>query len=449
MTRSSLAFRLVASAAIWCALLLSLGGYGLSALFAGTVERNFDARLTVLLEGIVAGSEWTADGALQLRLQLGEPRFEQPLSSWYWQINAGDAMLERSASLWDQTLEVAMPPDRSLATGDVIGPEGQELRQLVRAITLPGGNASLLYAVAGDRAEITAETRSFNQLLAFALGGLFLGLVTAVLIQVRFGLEPLRRIRSALAAIRAGTARRLAGDYPSEIEPLAGELNALLDHNETLIERARTHVGNLAHGLKTPLAVLTNEARGQEGPLADLVDRQVLLMRRQVEHHLARARAAATGSILGARCEIAPVLADLGRTLERIHTSRAVSIEIDCPPDLAFRGAQQDLEEMLGNLLDNACKWARARVAVQVAQNDDQLEVSVADDGPGLAPERRVEVLARGRRLDEAVPGSGLGLAIVVDLAELYGGALALDHAALGGLAARLTLPAATGAVTS
>jgi hypothetical protein len=232
MRRNSLAFRLVASAAVWCALWLSAGGYALSALFGSTVERNFDARLEVLLEGLVAGSELGEDGALQLRLQLGEPRFEQPLSGWYWQIGDGDRVIRRSPSLWDAILPAPAVAVRSVTAGDVAGPDGQPLRLLVRPIILPGADAPLLYAVAGDRREIQADRQRFNRLLTFALGVLFAGVIGAVLVQVRFGLEPLRRMGRALSGIRAGEAARLEGEFPAEIQPLAAELNALLDHNE-------------------------------------------------------------------------------------------------------------------------------------------------------------------------------------------------------------------------
>ncbi|HEX2477841.1 MAG TPA: sensor histidine kinase [Geminicoccaceae bacterium] len=444
MRRNSLAFRLVASAAVWCALWLSAGGYALSALFGNTVERNFDARLGVLLEGLVAGSELKPDGWLDLRRQLGEPRFDQPLSGWYWQIEDRGRILRRSPSLWDAQLPLAIAPGELTAAQDVAGPDGQPLRLLVRAIILPGADGPLLYAVAGDRREIQLDRLGFNRLLSLALGVMFVGVIGAVLVQVRFGLEPLRRMGRALGAIRGGATARLEGAFPAEIEPLATELNALLDHNEALVERARTHVGNLAHGLKTPLSVLTNEAGRSQGPLAELVGRQVALMRRQVDHHLARARAIATGSILGARTDVLPVLRDLERTLERIYADRALAIELACAPELAFRGARQDLEEMLGNLLDNACKWAAASVAVRVSAAPEQvLRIAIEDDGPGLPASRRAEVLERGRRLDEQVPGTGLGLAIVADLAQLYGGRLVLDAAPAGGLRALLILPAA------
>ncbi len=397
----------------------------------------------MLLEGVVAGTELAEDGRLDLSLQLGEPRFDQPFSGWYWQISDGEEPVRRSASLWAQALVLPHPEGEEVVLSEVPGPSGQTLRVLVRPIVLPGREVPFWYAVAGDESELRGPKQRFDRLLGFALAMLFAGVVAAILIQVRFGLQPLVRIQRALSAIRSGESRRLEGAYPSEIQPLARELNALIDHSETLIERAQTHVGNLAHGLKTPLSVLANEARGNTSPFGELVDRQTTLMRQQVEHHLARARAAATSNILGARSEVAPVLKDLKRALERIHDERGVAIEMSCPPELVFRGARHDLEEMLGNLMDNACKWADGNVRVDAGRRDDQIFLVVQDDGEGLPLSKRDEVLKRGRRLDESVPGTGLGLSIVVDLASLYGGSFELGDAELGGLAAILRLPAA------
>lgn len=439
----SLASRLVVSAAIWCALLLSVSGFALSALFGDAVRNSFDARLAVLLEGVVAGTTVGENGRLDLGLQLGEPRFNQPFSGWYWQISDDEQAVRRSPSLWVQALVLPQPEDEEIVLAEVPGPDGQLLRVLIRPITLPGQDKRYWYAVAGDESELREPKNRFDQLLALTLAMLFAGVVAAILIQVRFGLRPLFRIQQALGDIRSGESRRLEGRYPSEIQPLASELNALIDHSEALIERAQTHVGNLAHGLKTPLSVLANEVRGKETPFSDLVDRQTVLMRQQVDHHLARARAAATSNILGSRSEICPVIIDLQRTLQRIYKDDGIMIEVSCPENLIFRGARHDLEEMLGNLMDNACKWAKARVRVDVRRQDDRLFLTIEDDGDGLAPSQREEVLKRGRRLDESVPGTGLGLSIVVDLASLYGGGLTLDDAELGGLAAKLHLPAA------
>jgi signal transduction histidine kinase len=443
MRRSSLALRLVASAALWCALLLSAGGFGLSALFGDVVERSFDQRLNVLLEGLVAASEVNPDGSLTPEPRLGDPRFEMPLSGWYWQIMRASAERDgfaRSTSLFDHALAAPMLGPGEMMSSDIWGPGGERLRLFARAITLE--DRLYTFVVAGDRSEIAADTRRFNRLLILFLGVLFAGILIAIFLQVRFGLEPLRRLGRALAAIRTGRSRRLEGDFSEEIQPLATELNALLDHDEALVERARTHVGNLAHGLKTPLTVLTNEAERHQGPLAELTARQVEIMRHQVDHHLARARAAATASVLGARTDVAPVLTDLTRTLAKIHGRRGITVRGESA-DVAFRGARQDLEEMLGNLLDNACKWAKHQVVARAGADQTGLVIEVEDDGPGLPPEQRKAVLQRGRRLDERVPGSGLGLAIVTDLAELYDGRIELGKASLGGLRARIMLPIA------
>jgi signal transduction histidine kinase len=278
----------------------------------------------------------------------------------------------------------------------------------------------------------------------WSLSILGLGLLAALLIQVRFGLQPLRRMRQAIVAVRTGRAQRLEGEFPVEIAPLSDELNTLIEHNAAVLERARTQVSNLAHALKTPLSVLANEAAAA-GPLADTVKRQIAAMRRHVDHYLARARAAAATRVIGVRTDVVVVVEDLRRTLERIYVDRGIRVDAEVAAGLAFRGERQDLEEMLGNLMDNACKWARAGVAVAARQDSDRIVVTVDDDGPGLPDDRRAAVFDRGTRLDESVPGSGLGLAIVRDIAELYSGTILLGESPKGGLRATLTLPAVTG----
>jgi signal transduction histidine kinase len=238
----------------------------------------------------------------------------------------------------------------------------------------------------------------------------------------------------------------VAGQFPSEVEPLVAELNALLDHREAAIRRAVAKAGDLAHGLKTPLAVLAQEAARARGAgqceVADSIDEQVDRMRRQVDYHLAHARAAASGATLAARCAVADSAEPLARTLLRLHADRGVAIEVRVPPAHAFRGQREDLDEMLGNLLDNACKWARARVTLTSSRADHMIVLAIDDDGPGLDASMRQAVLQRGVRADEAASGSGLGLAIARDLAELYGGSIALGESPLGGLRATLRLPA-------
>jgi len=443
MKINSLAFRLVAGAGLWITAALAAGGFQLSSMFEDSVERSFEARLEVYLDSLIAVSRTGAAGGIELARGLGEPRFTQPNSGWYWQISGPDGPLLRSRSLWDMTLSPRASEDGAVRTSEFSGPDGRNLRLAERTVTLPGFPHRLRYMVAAEDSEIDREVARFNKALIWSLASLGIGLIAAVLIQVRFGLIPLRRMRAALTDIRAGRAEKLSGEFPAEVQPLADELNALLEHNARVVERARTHVGNLAHALKTPLAVLSNEATRETGPLAQSVARQTAVMRRQIDRNLSRARAAATAGVLGARTPVLPVIEDLKRTLERIHAERRIAIEITGEREAAFRGERQDLEEMLGNLMDNGCKWARARVGVAIACADERLRIIVEDDGPGLSAEERMQLFQRGKRLDEAVPGSGLGLAIVRDIAGLYDGSVALDEGALGGLKVTLTLPAA------
>jgi signal transduction histidine kinase len=255
-------------------------------------------------------------------------------------------------------------------------------------------------------------------------------------------------VEQGLAAIRSGEAARLDVALPQEIQPLQHELNALLKSNQDIVERARTHVGNLAHALKTPLAVITNEARDDAGPLGRKVIEQSELMASQINLYLDRARMAARIGVIGRITEVRPVGESIMRALERIHRDRQLSFSMDCPPGARFQGERQDLEEMLGNLLDNASKWARAKVALSVTPLPHSgagswLEIRVDDDGPGLTSEQMCDPVIRGRRLDETKPGSGLGHSIVADLAHSYGGKFELTRSDMGGLSARLTLPLA------
>jgi signal transduction histidine kinase len=262
---------------------------------------------------------------------------------------------------------------------------------------------------------------------------------------VRLAFVPFDTMRRRLLDVRRGVERQLRGPYPSEIQPLVDDLNSLLAHNDLVVKRAIGKAGDLAHGLKTPLAVLSNEAerleRCGQAELAAVIDQQVSLMRRQVEYHLAHARAAASGAQSGVRTSIVESVEGLSRTLRRLHADRGVTIEMNVSPNHAFRGQREDLDEMLGNILDNACKWAKARVSVASAAQSDRILITVDDDGPGISESLREAVLQRGVRADEAAPGSGLGLAIVRDLAAVYGGSISLEESPMGGLRARLCLP--------
>lgn len=445
MTVNSLRFRLVAGAALWVSVALVAVGFVLAGLFRDHVENSFEHQLALQLDRLAAVSEVAPGGTVKLRKLLADPRFEMPYSGWYWQIAGANGPLARSRSLWDQVLAIApgTEPDAAPQRYTLVGPKGQIVWGLRRTVTLPGSGQVYQIAVAADVGELERAIARFNSVLAVSLLVLGAGLVAAIVVQVQVGLRPLGRLKAQLAAVRTGAAGRLEGAFPDEVRPLASELNALLDHNARIVARARTHVGNLAHALKTPITVLTNAAVRDGGPLAETVVRETRTLADLVDRHLARARMVAAGEVPGVRADVGAVLASLRRTLDRVHADRALSIVVECPDGLTFRGDRQDLEEMLGNLMDNACKWAATRVRVTASRNDQWLVVTVEDDGPGLPVEARARVFERGRRLDETVPGSGLGLAIVRDLAELYGGTVALEESPLGGLAARLALPTA------
>ena len=444
MKIQSLAFRLVAGASLWIFAAVLAGGVALSAIFSAYVEKAFNAQLSVLTDALVAASSIDPQGQLHIDRGPGEPRFDQPYSGWYWEVMDDRGPLLRSRSLWDQVLS----PDLKLISGghlQQLANGNPQLKVISRNVTLPGSDKTFQYAVSGDRAEVEREIKSFNTTLIWSLGGLAFGLILAVLIQVRYGLQPLRRIRAALADVSSGRRNRLEGQFPTEVKPLAEEINLLLDNNAAVVERARTHVGNLAHSLKTPLSVLANASADPktEGAFADTVRRQVATMRRQVDHYLVRARTAATGNVLGARAEVMPVIEDLARTLMRIHAERGIVINTRGKDGLFFRGEKHDLEEMLGNLMDNACKWAKSKVRVEAEAAKGKIRIMVDDNGPGLSPEQRETAFRRGERLDEEVPGSGLGLSIVKDVVELYGGRVSLANSEMGGLRAVLEVPAA------
>lgn len=269
-----------------------------------------------------------------------------------------------------------------------------------------------------------------------AMGGVAIASVVGGLFLLRKALAPFKTLRAGLSSVREGRSQRLEGDHPSEIQPLVDDLNALLEDREQAVTRALTTAGDLAHGLKTPLAVLA------QAEMAATLHQQVERMQRQIDYHLARARATASSRAApGVRCAVLPSVEGLVRTMRRLHAERDLTIDTDVSPAHEICGRREDLDEMLGNLIDNACKWARSRVAIASSIDDVQLIITVDDDGPGLDPLMRTQVLQRGVRADQKVHGSGLGLAIVSDLAELYGGSIVLETSPLGGTRAWLRLP--------
>jgi signal transduction histidine kinase len=453
---NSLALRLFLSATAWTVVFLVATGIILSSIYHDAQERSFDRRLDVSLRTLVADvAAPDPSTGTPSTPTLGEPLFELPLSGWYWQITAldgGKPEVRGSRSLWDTKLSRLRDEDATTSAdavrhGYITDAEEQRLRVIERVVDLGEEQGRYLIAVAGETSALEDEIRSFDRALISTFGSLAAVLLVITMFQVQFGLAPLKRISNALAAVRTGAAERLEGEFPVEIAPLARETNALIDANREIVERARTHVGNLAHALKTPLSVLVNEAAaGRDDPLAAKVTEQANIMRDQITRHLERARLAAGLKVVGSVTNVVPVVTALIRTMEKIHKVRGVAIDLDAPAEVRFRGEQQDLEEMVGNLVDNACKWAQMRVSIEVVaerrNGQPAARIVIDDDGPGLSPAQRAQVARRGRRLDETKPGSGLGLSIVLELAALYGGSLQLGNAPIGGLRAELVLPA-------
>lgn len=459
MWLNSLAFRLFATAAAWTILVLPIAGVLILSLYRQDTEQSFEERLKTLLTVIQADSI-DAPVVPGPPKDAGEPLFEITHSGWYWQIHAVAAEGPRlvSPSLATESLPSPFakgrtPDARGTYWMDAAGPGDQPIRiaEVIYALGDEPNEPRYSFAVAGPLDWLDARVAAFRFRLSVALALAGLALVAVTLFQVRFGLRPLRNIERNLAAIRSGEAAELVGDLPAEILPLQVELNALVRSNQEIVERARTQVGNLAHALKTPLAVIANEAGDDKGPLGRTVATQSELMRHQINYYLDRARMAARAGTIGRVTEVRPVAEALRRTLERIYSEKKISILFETRAALPrFQGERQDLEEMLGNLLDNACKWAVSvvRLTIDVAEPPNRtgprrLLLVIDDDGPGLTREQRDKLGARGVRLDETKPGSGLGLSIVGDLAHSYRGSLSLETSDLGGLSARLNLPAA------
>jgi signal transduction histidine kinase len=456
MRRSSLAQRLFLSAAAVTVIVLSLSGLILSRLYAEAVERSFDRYLNIYLKTIVVDVATAPTGTIPEPTGLGEPLFQEPRSGWYWQIERLEgpkSELKLSYSLPQPGLpsldEQRVPIRRDgFREGYIAGPDGQRLRVVENLVDL-GNDGQYVVTVAGDAAEMEEEIGAFNLSLFVTFLALGLAFVGTAWLQVRFGLRPLGRISQSLQAIRSGRAERLSEDVPEEVAPLAREVNALIDTNRDIVARARTHVGNLAHALKTPISVLINETAGRSDGFSHKVREQVGVMREQVRHHLERARVAARVAVPATLIAAAPVVTAVVRTMHKIYRERGLTIETRLAAGVKFHGEQQDLEEMVGNLVDNACKWAKSRVEIHVSEafRDGArlfFRVTVDDDGAGLPAEAGQEVITqRGKRLDESKPGSGLGLSIVNDLAALYAGRLELSVAPLGGVRVELVLPAA------
>lgn len=430
-------------AAAWISLLLLGGGVALDRVLTNAITRNFDDSLAYVLTAMIASAEIGPGGEVLLNRPLGDQRFLEPNSGLYYQISGPGFEHFRSRSLWDRSLRVS-PRHADVDAHIYDSKEFAEepLRILERDVILPGSPVKWRFQVAQSRDALDEQIDIIRDTVVRSFALLGLGLIALAALQTYYGLLPLRKVRKAIARMRSGEATRVDEPLPDELAPMVEELNGLIEHNERQAEEARRHAGNLAHALKTPLTVIMNAATANAPDLPDTVCREATTMRRQVDHHLARARAVGRRGHAHSRAEVWPSLQAVERAVDRLYPD--VRIDKAGDEDVSVRVERQDLDELLGNLVENAAKYGGGSVFVTVARADDNVEILVEDDGLGIPEAERQQIFDRGARLDTSKPGTGLGLAIVRDVAEIYGGSVALEESEdLGGLLVRLRLPAA------
>ena len=440
----SLSRRMIGIAAAWVLLLLVGGGIALDRVLVSAVTRNFDDQLDYVQTAMIASAETDPYGEVRLNRPLGDQRLLEPNSGLYWQITAKGFQAFPSRSLWDRRLAFGVPHRDRVAhfyDSEQFGSD-EKLRIVERDITLPLSKTVWRFQVAQSRVGLDEQIGTLRKTLVRSFALLGLGLFVLAALQTLYGLWPLRKLRVAIVEMRAGRTQRIEQDrLPTEVAPLVDELNGLIEHNEKQAEEARRHAGNLAHALKTPLTVVMNAATARSEDLADTVIREAATMRRQVDHHLARARAVGRRGHAHSRAEVWPSLQAVERAVGRLYAH--VRIDIDGDKTVSVHVERQDLDEMLGNLIENAAKYGGGSVFITVVRSGGFVEFQVEDDGMGIPEADRVHMFDRGARLDTGKPGTGLGLAIVRDVAEIYGGSVVLDESEdLGGLLARLRLPA-------
>jgi len=443
--KNSLVGRLIRLASVWFIFSLVITGIALTAYFHQTALHRFQLNIGQIADNLYADTDISSDGSIRTPVFF-DTRTNRVYSGLYWQVSEIDARggmtdQARSRSLWNERIVVPAPvlDEAKKHSGEAVfydsmGPNRAPLR--VAAIFSMIDSRAFVFLSAEDRAPMDKDVQNFALITAGALFILALGSLAAIFIQVRVGLRPLFDLTGEIANVQGGKQQRLTKAYPAEITPVATQLNAFLDYSQEVVERQRMHVGNLAHALKTPLSVLMATAGEAEGVLPETMRKQAETMRAQVDHHLRRARAAARSQAMGERTPVEPVFDELAVMLEQVFQDKGVVIDWRAPEDLAFRGEKQDLQEIAGNLLENACIWCKrkVRITAEFAAADQTMALAIEDDGPGLDEARFDEVLKRGARLDETVPGSGLGLSIVDELVRAYGGQLQFERSAWGGL---------------
>ncbi len=443
-TTGSVSRRMLLVATAWIMLLLVGGGIALDRVLVTTVTRNFDDQLDYLLKAMIFTAEIDSNGEVMNNRELADQRFLEYNSGAYWQVSGKGHEPYISRSLFNRYLRADDPHrDNDVHVYDSRQIPGQLLRIAERDAKLPGSPVRWRFQVAQSRETLDNQIATLRRTLVRSFVLLGLGLIVMVALQTWYGLLPLRKVRSEIARLRAGKSTRVEGSMPAEVAPMVEELNALVEHNDRQAEEARLHAGNLAHALKTPLSVIMNAAAAGQADLPAAVIREARTMRRQIDHHLARARAVGRRGSAHSRAQVWPSIEAVERAVARLYPN--VRIDIDGQKDLIAHIERQDLDDLLGNLVENAAKYGGGSVFVTARAEAGFVEILVEDDGRGIPEADRIRIFDRGVRLDTGKPGTGLGLAIVRDVAEIYDGTVSLEESEdLGGLLVRLRLPAAS-----
>jgi len=438
----SLTNRIVLLSGIWVVMALVGTGVVLIQFYKDHIISHYDAHVMMHMEEMVGAASLTPDGELSLAYPPSDPRYHVENSGWYWEIRHRGRVLASSPSLAGAQLDLTELQKPEHSNSQVIdGPDGEPIRVKMMQVSSGIPGEQLLLVSSAPMLGVRDDVTDVAEHMAVAFAVLAIGLLFAVMLQIRLALRPIKQISEGISDIHQGKIDQIEGEFPRGLQPLVDELNHLLDHNSVLLRRARNQLGDLAHSVKNPLTVINNEARSMGTPQGSLILQQSADIASSIEHHLSRARAFGTTNVLGSRARVRPVAEDLEFAMKRIHQKKHLDFDLSGIGNCSVRCETQDLEEMLGNLLDNACKWANGKVYVHCTCVDGHSCIYVEDDGPGIPDDKMEQVLQRGQRLDESMEGHGLGLGIVQDLVELYRGRLSLGKSAHGGLRACLELP--------
>jgi len=444
LKHNTLSFRIIILSGVWILVTLVITGTLLIYNYFDHASQHYDEHVSMHMEELIEAVHFDENGSFKLNFTPSDPRYHDPYSGWYWEVKQSGKMLKRSESLGDNSLNLgAVLPTNELFIYETLGPVQDKLRTHVIELELDPDQAPVVLLATAPMTGVKDDVANYSNHIIGSFAVLGIGLLLAVVLQVRVALQPLKAIGAGISDVREGRANKLPNEQLEDVKPLVDELNNLLDHNSVLLKRARNQLGDLAHAVKNPLTVINNEARNMDPELRELIIQQTGDINRNVDHYLARARTFGTEKVLGSRSSMKAVVEDLVYAMQRLYQDSDLIYDFSGLSDCWFRGEDQDLEEMVGNLMDNACKWANGRVRISGNCLGDQLLLSVEDDGPGIPEGEIEEVMHRGHRLDESKPGHGQGLGIIKDIADLYGGSLTLGSSELGGLKAELVLPAA------